>query len=102
MVECCNSLAKYLEDQGPNKAMDVDELLLRESMDVIGESQRDLATGCPPQLPGRSRLWSPQCGVAMLFLTPHLRHTAVRMVDLAAVNLVVLVCASVDVCSPCM
>ena len=42
MVECCNSLAKYLEDQGPKKAMDVDELLLRESMDVIGESSRDL------------------------------------------------------------
>ena len=67
MVECCNSLAKYLEDQGPNKAMDVDELLLRESMDVIGESQQDLATGFPPQLPGRSKLWLPQCGLAMLF-----------------------------------
>ena len=37
VVECCNSLAKYMEEQGPTKAMDVDELLLRESMDVIGQ-----------------------------------------------------------------
>lgn len=40
VVECCTSLAKYMEEQGPTKAMDVDELLLRESMDVIGQLPR--------------------------------------------------------------
>lgn len=40
MLECCNSLAQYMEGQGPGKAMDVDELLLRESMDVIGQLHR--------------------------------------------------------------
>ena len=40
VVECCTSLAKYMEEQGPTKAMDVDELLLRESMDVIGPTHR--------------------------------------------------------------
>ncbi len=54
VVECCNSLAKYLEDQGPNKAMDVDELLLRESMDVIGESQNNLTTSVFLSVPERS------------------------------------------------
>ena len=37
VVECCGALARYMEVQGPRKAMDVDELLLRESMDVIGQ-----------------------------------------------------------------
>ena len=36
IVECCGSLARYMAEQGPLKAIDVDELLLRESMDVIG------------------------------------------------------------------
>ena len=44
VVECCGALARYMEEQGPRKAMDVDELLLRESMDVIGQALPSLLT----------------------------------------------------------
>lgn len=42
------ALADYLEEGGSVKSFNVDNLLLRESMDVIG------APLCPPQ-------WSPAC-----------------------------------------
>ena len=48
VVECCGALARYMEEQGPRKAMDVDELLLRESMDVIGQALLPLLTLMAP------------------------------------------------------
>ena len=73
VVECCGSLARYMEEQGPRKAMDVDELLLRESMDVIGWAlpstlvlrapiRELLASQHAQRLPDTSKLVSLCCG----------------------------------------
>ena len=37
MVGRCKELIEYIAEQGPSAVLDVDDLLLRESMDVIGE-----------------------------------------------------------------
>ena len=57
VVACCSALARYMEEQGPRKAMDVDELLLRESMDVIGRALPPLLTSRAPirELPASQR-----------------------------------------------
>lgn len=39
VVGRCHELMRYIAEQGPSAVLDVDDLLLRESMDVIGESQ---------------------------------------------------------------
>ncbi|CAK0744791.1 hypothetical protein CVIRNUC_001574 [Coccomyxa viridis] len=54
VVECCGALARYMEVQGPRKAMDVDELLLRESMDVIGRF------GFQKDMGAIASLWRPE------------------------------------------
>ena len=37
MVGRCQELMQYMAEQGPSAVLDVDDLLLREAMDVIGE-----------------------------------------------------------------
>ena len=44
VVGRCRELMQYMEEQGPSAVLDVDDLLLRESMDVIGVS----LCHCPP------------------------------------------------------
>jgi hypothetical protein len=36
VADRCNVLMQYITQQGPESVLDVDELLLRESMDVMG------------------------------------------------------------------
>ena len=37
VVGRCRELMRYIEEQGPSVVLDVDDLLLREAMDVIGQ-----------------------------------------------------------------
>ena len=39
VVGRCKELMEYIAQQGPSAVLDVDDLLLREAMDVIGERQ---------------------------------------------------------------
>ncbi len=40
VLECAAALVDYLKVSGPERVHNIDNLLLRESMDVIGTSQK--------------------------------------------------------------
>ena len=48
MVRSCTALGDFMAARGPSAALDMDELLLRAAMDVIGAPPRCPLGGCQP------------------------------------------------------